>query len=47
VTLSCIERRLTFEQFVRRERNLRAGRRDRNATVITRCEQAALDGFTA
>ena len=46
-TLSCIERRLTFKQFVRLERNLQAGRRDRNAKVITRCEQAALDDFTA
>jgi hypothetical protein len=46
-TLSCIERRMTFKQFVRLERNLRAGRHDRNATVITRCEQAALDDFTA
>jgi hypothetical protein len=47
VTLSCIERRLTFRQFVRLERNLGAGRRDRNAAVITRCERAALADFTA
>jgi hypothetical protein len=44
--LACIERHLTLRQFERVVQNMRAGRRNPNARVLTSCERAAAKEVT-